>query len=594
MRCPSLAVALVIGVFVTSAQSETAPDADSLKSQLSKTVVIDGWASRHFVSEYLHEDTRAIVCVFMSTECPLVKLYVPTLQAMEKEFRPQGIQFLGVFSNAFETLPMINAYGEEMNIPFPILKDDRKHFADCVHAERTPEVVVLDREFRVRYKGLINDQFRAGGKRPKVEKDFLRDALRQLVAGEEIAKPLTLASGCHIEGPGKSTLRTELTYSRDIAPLIQESCQTCHRPGQVGPFSLLTYKQVRRHARMIEEVITDRRMPPWHAETENKVAGGFHNDRRLSQDAIDKIVDWVRGGAPEGDPADLPPKREWKSSEWEIGEPDLVLEMQEEFEVPADGVLNYKYFKVRPQLTEDRWVKAVEIQPGNAAVVHHISVHVAAPRRRKLFGRLAAWHLYGSEGERARVLGSYAPGAPVIVHGKDHAMKLPKGYDLIFEVHYTPIGTVEKDRSRIGLVFDDATPKHEVKEAWVIERKVEIPAGDSHYAIENTYTLEKSSKIMSLRPHMHLRGKSWRFELISPDGKVSPLMTVPRWDYEWQDLFEFKNPITVPAGTKIRCVAHWDNSANNPNNPDATRTIDWGLQSEDEMMHWRVTFVATE
>ncbi len=587
------AVLLFIGVLTNRAVAETTPSADDLKSQLTKTVVVDGWASRHYLNEYRGDNTRAIVCVFMTTECPLVKLYMPTLIELEKKFRPQGVQFLGIFSNTYETLPMINAYAEEMDIPFPVLKDEKGLLAERLGAERTPEVVVLDPDFNIRYKGLIDDQYRAGGKLPNVNREHLRLAVEQMLAGEDVEVAATLATGCQIERYQPRKPRTDLTYNRDIAPLIRAHCQTCHRPGQVGPFELLTYENVRRHVAMIEEVVTDRRMPPWYAYTDTKQFGHFVNDRRMSYHDVNTLVDWIRSGAAEGDPQDAGPNPEWPEG-WQIGKPDLILEMQEEYDVPADGVINYKYFKVRPYLDEDRWVKAVEIQPGNHSVVHHITVHFAPPRRKALFGKFAVWTLYGKEGERAHVVGSYAPGAPPIEYPAGHAMKLPRGCDIYFEVHYTPIGIPQKDRSRIGIVFADEPPQHEIKEAWVIERGFDIPAGEPHYRVGNSYTFEKDSKIMSLRPHMHLRGKSWRFTLVEPDGKESLLMALPRWDYDWQDLYEFEKPIDVPAGTTIRCVAHWDNSIHNPNNPDASHNVQWGLNSEDEMMHWRVIYVENE
>jgi len=250
----------------------------------------------------------------------------------------------------------------------------------------------------------------------------------------------------------------------------------------------------------------------------------------------------------------------------------------------------YQYFEVPTRFSQDRWIKAVEAKPGQAQAVHHIHVHVSSPRSRKPFGLLGMWQLYGFEGEKARVIGSYLPGRPVYSYRPGYGMKLPRGAKLTFEVHYTPIGKRLLDQSSLAVVFSDRPPTHEVHEDFVFMRELTIPAGDGHYVLTNTYKFQKPSRILSLTPHMHTRGKHWRFELVYPDGQQEVVLTVPRWEFDWQGVYRFERPIPVPQGTRILATAHYDNSVFNPNNPDPTSDAPWGPQSWHEMMNFRVTY----
>jgi hypothetical protein len=560
----------------------------SLESKLQQSVLVDIWGSRRPAIDFWRADTRAVVFVFMQPQCPVVNLDLPRVIELEKQLRAEGVQFLGIYSCDGETLNSMAAHAHDRDIPFPVLKDDRNALADVLEAERTSEAVVVDDLFVKRYQGLFDDQYRAGGRKGGASHNYLEHALAQILSGDAVDTPKTLSTGCLIERWNPRRQFKPVTFSKDVAPIIQEKCQSCHRPGQVGPFPLLNYEDARSHASMIEEVVLDRRMPPWHAVTDETKFGPFSNDRRLTQEEIDTIEAWVETGVAKGDPADLPPPREWPS-EWQIGTPDVVISMDEEFDVPAQGQLPYLYFPIKTGFQEDRWVQAAEVKPGDASVVHHVSVHVTRPGRRP-FGLLGVLQLYGTSGERARVAANYTPGESVKIFPDNFGMLIPKGSTLTFEVHYTPNGRATKDRSRVGLVFAKQPPRYEVKAHAFTRNGFRIPPNDSDYSVENELEFDRDIRILNLKPHMHVRGKSWRYELVRPDGRAETLLTVPRWDFEWQSIYEFEHPVLVPAGTTIRAVACWDNSINNPNNPDPSAEVRFGLQSEDEMMLGWVTY----
>lgn len=560
----------------------------SLEGELQRAVLVDIWSSRRRASDFWQPDTRAVVFVFMQPDCPVVNLYLPRLIELEKQLRAEGVQFLGIYSSNGETLSSIAAHAQDFRIPFPVLQDKQNVLADLLHAERTSEVVVVDDQFEKRYQGLIDDQYRAGGRKANAGENYLEHALTQVLSGQQVTTSKTLATGCLIERWKPNRQFKSVTFSKDVAPIIQEKCQACHRPGQIGPFPLLTYEDAQSHSSMIEEVVLDRRMPPWHAVTDEKKFGPFANDRRLTDEQIDTLEAWVQTGAAEGDPSDLPPPKQWES-DWLIGTPDVVLSMDKEYDVPAAGVLPYLYFSVNTNFQEDVWVQATEAKPGDAGVVHHMNVHVTRPGLR-LFGLLASWQLYGLHGERTRVIANYTPGESLRVYPENYAVRIPKGSTLTFEVHYTPNGKATKDRSSVGIVFAKEPPEHEVRTHGMAKNGFRIPPGAADYVFENELAFDKDIRVLNLKPHMHTRGKNWRYELVYPDGRVESLLSVPRWDYEWQSIYEFKNPVLVPAGTKIRAVVGWDNSVHNPNNPDPSAEVRFGLKSEDEMMVGWVTY----
>ena len=361
----------------------------------------------------------------------------------------------------------------------------------------------------------------------------------------------------------------EVTYASDVAPIFQEKCQSCHRPGQVAPFSLLTYDEVRRWAKPIREAVESRRMPPWHADPR---VGHFLNDRSLTPRQRATLLAWIDQGTPLGDPKELPPKRTFPNG-WAIGSPDLILTMAKPYEVVAEGVLSYQRFRVATGFTEDHWIQAAEAQPGNRAVVHHICVFLADDRPKQ--DRLS---------DEYRELVCYAPGDLPSIFPPGTAKHLPAGATLDIEVHYTPIGTVQHDQSSVGLVFARSPIHRRAFTKGISQKDFTLPPGAANHAVRSSYHFANDARLLSLMPHMHLRGKDFRYTATYPDGRTEVLLSVPAYDFGWQSVYRLTEPKPMPAGTRIDCLAHFDNSESNPANPDPSVAVRWGEQTFDEMM----------
>jgi peroxiredoxin len=520
---------------------------------------------------------KALVLAFVGADCPIANLHLPGLVELEKGLRQKGVQFLAVYPNEAEDLEQIAGHAYDRDVAFPVLKDTGARLADLLGATRVPSVVVLDESFVVRYRGRVDDRYGVAARRPKASRDDLRLAIEEVLAGKKVSVPETEADGCLIGRGRKATGKKGVTYTRDVAPILQRACQACHRPDQAAPFSLLSYDDAVRHARMIAEVTGQRRMPPWHADSRY---GEFANDRSLSKAEIATLSDWLAAGTPKGDDKDLPRPVEWVKG-WSLGKPDLVISMPEEFEVPATGTLPYKNWIVDPKLTEDRWVQFAEARPGVAGVVHHVVVYIVQGNSRSPIR---------ADGSMSVLVG-WAPGDLGLVCPPETALRLPKGCKLRFEMHYTPNGTKVKDRSYIGLTFAKKPPKFELFMSEFANMGITLPPHDPHYVAHATMRLPADARILSFVPHMHWRGKDYRYEVIYPDGKRKTVLSVPRWDFNWQNVYRFKEPLKLPRGSKLHAVAHWDNSRNNPLNPAPEKKVAFGLQTWEEMMVGWVSYV---
>lgn len=356
-----------------------------------------------------------------------------------------------------------------------------------------------------------------------------------------------------------------ITFSKDVAPIFYKTCAECHRPGEIAPFSVLSYKDVRPWAKSIKEQVVSREMPPWHADPQH---GEWHNDRRLTQAEIDTITAWVDGGAKEGNPKDLPAPPQITEG-WVLGKPHETFAIPEQ-DIPATGVVAYKYITVPTNLKEDRWVTAAEIRSTGRAAMHHVIVFMQDPKNpTRTDGNL---------------LTGTAPGEQPTKFLPGFARKLPAGAILRFQMHYTPNGTATKDVTTIGLHYAQEAPQHQVLTRPVLNTGFTIPAGANNHEVKSSYTFKEDSHLTSLMPHMHLRGKDFEIKAIYPDGTTKILLSVPKYDFNWQTYYVPKSPIAIPKGTKIECTAHYDNSAGNKYNPDPTKIVKWGDQTWEEMM----------
>ena len=526
----------------------------------------------HRLSDF--SDQRILVIAFLGTECPLAKLYGPRLEQLRQDYAERGVGFVALNANSQDSITEIASYARNHELQFPILKDLGNTVADQLGAVRTPEVFVLDQQRVVRYWGRIDDQYGVEYARNKPRKTFLQDAIDDLLADREVAVARVDSVGCHIGRIREPQPDADVTYSNQVSRILQKRCVECHRAGEIAPFALTEYAEVAGWAETIDEVVQEGRMPPWHA---NPKHGDFLNDRSLSQEERDLIHRWVRAGAPEGDPAQVPKPKTYTTG-WQLPQkPDLVVAMRDRpFKVPATGAVRYQYFRVDPGFKEDVWFQAAQALPGNRAVVHHILV----------FSYSRGRGLSSSGGGLNGYLVAYVPGLRARSYPTGMAKKIPAGSQLIFQVHYTPIGTAQEDLSKVGFVFADrAALTHEVTTTSAVQRRLRIPANDPAYEVTAlSRSTRQESLLLSFTPHMHLRGSAFRYELRLPDGKTETLLDVPDYDFNWQTSYRLQTPRELPAGARIRGIAQFDNSEDNLSNPDPNQVVRWGDQTWNEMM----------
>ena len=402
------------------------------------------------------------------------------------------------------------------------------------------------------------------------------------------------------------------TFAKDVAPILYKSCVTCHRPGGIGPMSLITFRDARPYIRSIRARITDGTMPPWHAEAPS---GTFRNDRRLTEAEKSTLVAWITGGAPQGDATDLPPAPTFPDG-WTIGKPDVVLAMSTSYDVPASGKVDYQYFEIPTNFTEDKWVQAIEIRPGALSVVHHILAFSREPSpspRPPVFmpknigpslpppappaaAPGANAQPQGFPGQPPKdpgaLIATTAPGTNVQVFEPGQAMLIRAGSVLTFQVHYSANGSAATDRSSVAFIFAKQPPSQEVRSESFVNFMFQIPPNASDHKVESAIEFSQDARILALFPHTHLRGKRWEYRLIYPDGRSEVVLSVPKYDFNWQTYYEFVRPLAVPKGARLEATAWYDNSRANRSNPDPSAAVRWGEQTWDEMQYSGITFVA--
>ncbi|HEX4947050.1 MAG TPA: thiol-disulfide isomerase [Blastocatellia bacterium] len=425
-----------------------------------------------------------------------------------------------------------------------------------------------------------------------------------------------------ISANGKKPVAKTVTFTKDVAPIFFKNCAQCHQKDDIAPFSVLSYKDVRPWAKSIKEQVIKREMPPWHADPH---FGQFANEMKLTQSEIDTIVAWVDGGAVEGNAKDLPPLPVG-SDKWEIGKPDVVLAMPEEFELPAKGADDYLYFRIPTNFTEDRWIQASEFRPGNKRVVHHAVIFVETPmmyrmakdQAKKSGGNVnnpisliqddrsstmfrdgtvnrtkpeapvlndacGANKNSGSGG--TALLSAYAPGRNADVYPLGTAKKIPAGSNLIFQMHYAKTtGKPEKDRTSIGFVFAKQPVEKQIETLLVVNQLFAVPPGADNHEANACMSLRRDVELVNYMPHMHVRGKAMKYEVIYPDGKRETLLNVDRYNFNWQTLYKLKAPVALPKGARLMITGWFDNSAKNKLNPDPTQTVRFGEPTYDEML----------
>lgn len=544
---------------------------------------------------------KATVVVFISFECPVAASYAQPLSELATQCKDRGVNFIGVLTDADDRA------AAAFKLTFPVYRDAGSA-AKKLQAEYTPEAFVLDAELKLRYRGRIDDAYAARLKRNwQVKSRDLADALDAVLAGKPVANPVTQPVGCPIEKmDAKPATDGAVTFHRDIEPILQAHCQTCHRPGEVGPFSLLTYQQAKKWADDIKAYTQSKQMPPWLP-----VGGpGFRGERKLSDKEIATLAAWSHAGTPEGDANDAPPPVKFPDG-WRNGPPDLVLTVPGDFQLGANGSDLFRVFVIPTGLTENKWIAGYDVKPGNPRVVHHtLNFFDASGRAREMEAKFQAKAdpLSADRGPGYTVgmgvgflppprgaggapkfggLGGWAPGQSPNFVPDGTGWLLPAGSDFLLQVHYHRDGKVETDRTQIGLYF----AKKPVNKPWQsivvsgLGAFKRIPAGDTHFVTKGTAYLHSDAVLHSVLPHMHLLGKSVKMTMTPPGGTTRVLVDIPNWDYNWQETYWFKEPISAPTGTKLEIEAIFDNSAGNPNNPSSPpKDVYRGEQTTNEML----------
>ncbi|MGE3317299.1 MAG: redoxin domain-containing protein [Planctomycetaceae bacterium] len=555
-----LAIASLISPSLVAAGTPKRIDTFALNDHLGTRHSFDDW-----------KEKKAIVVAFLGTECPLARLYSGRLQELADRFSDRGVHFVGINSNQQDSLAEITADVRRRAIRFPMLKDPGNRVADQFGATRTPEVFLLGPDGTVHYRGRIDDQYGVGYARPDSTQKYLKNAIDDVLADRPVRTPETETIGCLIGRVPVTPAAGDVTYSNQIARILQKRCVECHREGQIAPLALTSYDEVAGWAETIREVIRDQRMPPWHA---NPAHGVFRNDARMPYDEKKLIDQWVENGTPEGDPSQLPAPAAFHEG-WRIPKPDLVLRMPEAYRVPGQGVIDYKYFIVDPGFKKDMWIRAAEGRPGNREVVHHLVLFYMPPGQDRP----------RPENSLVNIVASFAPGMPALVAPDGYARRIPAGSKLVFQMHYTPNGTEQTDQSEVGLQFaDESEVEKELLIGASMNLRFRIPAGADNHQVDSLHRFRQDTLIYALVPHMHLRGKSFAFTAASPDQKTEVLLDVPKYDFNWQNIYVFEKPRLMPDGSELRCVAHFDNSERNLGNPNPNETVRFGEQTFEEMM----------
>jgi len=512
-------------------------------------------------------DPLTVIC-FLGTECPLAKLYAGRLQKIAEQFQERGVRFMGLNSNRQDSEPELEQFVKDQQIEFPCGKDFDNVIADQLRVRRTPEVIVVDQNRTIQYRGRVDDQYLPGISRSRPERHDLKVAIEELLAGKPVSVAQTAPEGCLLGRVTQPVADATVTWCDQVSRTLRRHCVECHHEGDIGPFSLTDYDEVVGWGDMMVEVIDNQRMPPWHADP---AVGKFTNQRQMPDADKQIIRDWVEQGMPFGESAKLPEPVKFAEG-WQLPrEPDRVIAMRDRpFTVPADGTVEYQYFVVDPGFEEDVWIANAEVIPGNRSIVHHSIVFIRPPDGTKFTG--IGW------------LGAYVPGQRLPVAQPNLARRIPKGSRLVFQQHYTPNGKAQSDITKIGLLFADPND--------ITEERLTLTAMNQGFELKpekagqrvsaSVRRLPSKGRLLGIAPHMHYRGNQFSTSVISNEG-TEQLLRVPAYDFNWQHNYELAQPLDLANVDRIETKFVFDNSDSNPFNPDPSSYVTWGDQTWEEM-----------
>lgn len=557
-----------IATFMLSAALAFGAGANGVQ-KVDDFTLIDHGGEAHRLSYYA--DAPAVVLFVQGNGCPIVRNVLPDLKAVRDRFEPRGVRFLMLNANLQDTRQAIAEETQEWGIDFDVLHDEAQLVATSLEVERTAEVFVIEpKTMQIVYRGAVNDRLTYERQKKEASKHYLADALTQTLEGKDVATPHVAARGCLVNLEPEAEVAS---YTDTIAPMLKDHCAECHRPGGIGPWAMTSHAMVKGFAPMIREVVRTRRMPPWHADP---AVGHWQNDGGLAASDAKTLVRWIEAGAPRGKGPDPLETVVAADEDWPLGEPDLVVDIPA-FDIPEAGVVDYQFPVVANPLDEDVWVRAITILPGATEVVHHVLVGTGEG---------------ATNGESVfdNYLGGYAPGTGSTIMPEGTGVLVKKGEVFQFQLHYTPYGKAVTDRTRLGVYLHDEKPKNFLRHEVVMSPAIRIPAHAAAHEERAYFEFNREAVLYTILPHSHYRGKSSTFSLRYPDGKDELLLSVPNYDFNWQRGYTFAEPRTIPAGSRLIHTTVYDNSANNPGNPDPTKVVGWGLQSWAEMLYGDFVF----
>ncbi len=530
---------------------------------------------------YRMTDAKVIVMVTTGNGCPIARNLTPHLKALKAQYGGQGVQFLMLNSNLQDGRDAIAKEKEEFGIDIPILMDTHQLVGEQLGVTRTAEVFVIDpKTWKIVYRGPLDDRMDYGTQKAKADHPWAADAIEAALAGRQALAANRQSPGCLIDFPERAKLAaTRISYVKDVAPILEAKCVACHVEGGIGPFAMTSYEMVKGFSPMIRETLRTDRMPPWNADPH---VGKFADDKSLSSVEIKTVVHWIEQGAPRGDGVDPLAAKRRVAEVWPLGKPDLILDLPQ-YKIPASGVVDYQRPIIVNPLTEGKWVRASTYVVNQRQAVHHF-----------LSGYLKEIPKDGQANESrwGASLGGYAVGAESTLWPKNVGSYLPPGGALGFQAHYTPFGKEVTDASKIGLYFykDGEKPDLMMRNSVVVDNSISIPAGEARHKETAYIDVPKEMLLYSAFPHAHYRGYASDLWLQLPDGSRKRILAMPRYDFNWQREYTFAQPLKIPAGSKLIANYWYDNSRQNPANPDAKRVVPWGDQSWDEMFYTAIRY----
>jgi hypothetical protein len=522
---------------------------------------------------YYMSDKKAVVIMTQGNGCQIVRNTVPTLKALRDKYQAQGVEFLMLNSNLQDSREAIARESSEFDYQIPIMTDDTQLIGESLGETRTAEVYVINpKNWKLMYHGPVDDRLSYGMQKAAASNNYLDDALTSVLNDQPVKVATTQSAGCLVEMPqaNATAAHARISYSKTIAPLLEQKCSSCHREGGGAPFAMSSYQIVRGFSPMMREVIRVKRMPPWHADPHY---GSFQGERSLTVAETQTLVHWIEAGAPRGSGPDPLLKIKPDVAQWKHGKPDLVLDVPA-FDIPASGTVDYQYPRIKNPLGHDAWISAIELHPGNKQTVHHILAF--------LDDRAANPSPTGSRQGNIQ-LGGYAPGMSPVVFVPGTGMYLPKDADFVIQMHYTANGQAMTDHSKVALYFLNEPPKYAIQTGMMANYRFALLPGEPAHTEITQKIWDRDAIVYGVMPHAHMRGKAAKMTAYFPDGREQVLLNVPKYDFNWQTDYTFKQPLSVPKGTKFVWEMTWDNSAQNPGNPDPTKTVHWGDQTWDEM-----------